>query len=100
MYAAWQDGLRRHNAPGAARLTPKLEEKPMKILMLLGLAALLANAGCSTNAHLLEPGVNKYRNAAPQDPYRAGCCDNPDCPCGQDHMDRPCPPCQRERVQP
>lgn len=67
----------------------------MKILMLIGLAAILANSGCSTNRHLLEPGVDKYKGAAPQDPYRAGCCANPDCTCGQDHMDRSCPPCQR-----
>ena len=70
----------------------------MKTLMLLGLAALLANSGCSTNSHLLEPGVDKYKGATPHDPYRAGCCDSADCTCGQDHMDRPCEPCRR--VQP
>lgn len=71
----------------------------MKILtLLLGLAAILSTTGCSTNRHLLEPGVDKYRMAHPEDPYRAGCCDNTDCTCGQDHMDKPCPPCQR--VQP
>jgi hypothetical protein len=69
------------------------------LMMVLGVAAVLSTCGCSTHSHLLEPGVDKYAGLkGTNDPYRAGCCDEPDCACGQDHMDKPCPPCQR--VQP
>jgi hypothetical protein len=68
------------------------------LLALLALAAILVNTGCSTNRHLLEPGVDKYKGINRDVDVRAGCCSNRECACGQDHMDQPCSPCQR--VQP
>jgi hypothetical protein len=67
----------------------------MKALLILALAALLANTGCSTNKHLLEPGVDKYKDRSPEHEERAGCCNDPDCPCGRNHIDPNCAPCRR-----
>jgi hypothetical protein len=54
----------------------------MKILMILGLAALLGQSGCSTNRHLLEPEFDKRQEVSPELPTHRACSSGPNCDCG------------------
>lgn len=38
----------------------------MKTLMILGLAAVVSQSGCSTENRMLEPGVDKGREVSPE----------------------------------
>ena len=50
----------------------------MRLLIALGLAAIVANTGCSSNKHMLEPGVDKYEGLRPV--YKP-CCADKACTC-------------------
>ncbi len=67
----------------------------MKRLMILGLAALLSQSGCSTNRHLLEPGHDKRQEVSPEIPSRRACgvcgSTNP-CDCQKNHDSNATPP--------
>ena len=62
----------------------------MKILMVLGLASLLCQSGCSTNRHLLEPGHDKKEELSPELPTIRGCCPVKNCDCGDCRTSGPC----------
>ena len=62
----------------------------MRLLIVLGLAALLAPVGCSTNSHMLEPGVDKYEGARPV--YKP-CCQAKACTCGSTKTAEECRDC-------
>jgi len=61
----------------------------MRALMILGLAAVLTQSGCSTNRHVLEPGVDKRREVSPEAGSR-GCCSTSACECGDCRASGPC----------
>src|SRR5579862_5301958 len=66
------------------------KERPMKVLMILGLAAFLAPSGCSTNRHLLEPWHDKEQEASPELSENRGCCSVLHCDCGDCRDSGPC----------
>ena len=61
----------------------------MRALMILGLAAVLSQSGCSTNRHLLEPDVDKRQEVSPETGKRQ-CCSTRDCECGDCRASGPC----------
>jgi hypothetical protein len=62
----------------------------MKVLMILGLAALLAPSGCSTNRRLLEPWRDTGQEASLELSANRGCCSVPHCDCGDCRDSGPC----------
>ncbi|HZE95876.1 MAG TPA: hypothetical protein VE981_02505 [Planctomycetota bacterium] len=71
----------------------------MRILIVLGLAALLGNAGCSTNSPMLEPGVDKYKEVSPEKPDHQACCSDSACTCGKASSLEDCRRCCRDGDQ-